>query len=319
MSLTLVTNPVETVGGVVNNIFAGFEDTEFVFSRKDLSNVSITAGAGTNVRIDTNGNDLTTKISVGDAVYLYAVGSTYTYNKSGLITVVSATYIEADISFIENATVSASNYINYYKNYYVECELVNVDNSDVKLLPFTLRDDGNDAGSITINVGIANDLNTIDYEFTTQQLTDSVTKFKFQYRQVYTLDDGDVTDSYTLVSDEIILVYATVQPDIESYITQFENPKIYSGYPFGVVMCHSDDNKDDDFLSVRYEQLDINHNSIISGTEIVQINDEYGLIFIDFTNEIISGDAQFIRFTSAWIGAPDWLSADWLPADWSTT
>ncbi len=134
MALTLITNPVETVGGVKHDIFAGFTDIEFVFKREDLTGVSITAGTGATIKIDAAGLD--TYLSVGDSVYVYAEGATYTYDKPGLVTVLDASYIEVDIDFIEVA--STNSYINYFINYYVDVQVVNASNTDVKIIPFSL-------------------------------------------------------------------------------------------------------------------------------------------------------------------------------------
>jgi hypothetical protein len=320
MAVTLVTNPVETVSGVVRDIFAGFEDVEFIFKREDMTNVGVASGIGTNVRISTT-SDLTTKISVGDGVYLFAAGDSgnYTYNESGLITVVTAAYIEADIDFIENATATASTYINYFKNYRLEVEVVNPDNSNIKILPFLLTDDGDDAGNITINVGIVNDKNTIDFEYTTGQLDDSVIKFKIRYRQNYTLNDGDVTDSYTLIVDEIILVYATEQPDYETFINMFDTPFLYEGYKNGVILCHSDNNMDDTSLQILYDELDINQNDLVSNTLITTLSSEYGLIFINFSGLSINEKTEYIRFKGNFVSGGDWNASDWDNADWKTT
>jgi len=313
MSLTLVTNPVTTVAGVVNNIFAGFEDTEFVFQRKDMTGVSVTSGTGTTSRISTS-SDLSSYLSIGDAVYLYAEGSTYTYNKTGLVTKLDTTYIEVDIDYIENA--STNSYINYFLNYYVEAELVNVDNSDVKVVDFSLKDDGTAAGVVIINVGIANDLNSLDFEYSSREIEEMRTKFKMQYKQVYTSS----SESFTLISDEIILVYAVEQPTIEKFINQFEYPELYEGYPNGVILCHSDSNNDASQINLVYDELDLNESDLVTNQGLVSFsNDEHGLIFVDFTGKSINANTEYIKFKATFSASPDWLAADWLPADWATT
>ena len=313
MALTLVTNPVQTVGGVVNNIFAGFDEVEFVFQRKDMTGVGVTSGTGTTIRISTT-SDLSSYLSIGDSVYIYAEGSTYTYNESGQVTVLNASFIEIDVNFIENA--STNSYINYFLNYHVDIELVNSDNSDINILGFSLRDDGTSAGVVTIDVGIANDKNLIDFVYSTRELTDSTIEFKVQYKQVYT----GSSESYTLISDEVILVYATEQPTLEKFINQFETPSLYAGYPNGVILCHSDENRDNTILEVLYDELDINQNDLVTDNAIISFSgDEHGLIFIDFTSISVGNNTRYIRFKGQFAAGGDWLPADWLPADWKTT
>lgn len=316
MALTLTTNPVETIGGVVNNIFPGFEKTEFVFNREDLAVISITSGSGTYIKITVLG-DYSSIISENDSVYIYAEGTTYTYNETGGVQSVSFggvnTDIEVDVDFIENASTNA--YMNYLKNYYVEMQLVNVDNPDIKVIPFSLKDNGTSSGTITIDVSLPNYLNSIEFDYSTGQLSDMIVKFKAQYRQVY---DGS-SESFTLVGDEIILVFATEQPEIEAFISQFDYPELYEGYPAGVVLCHSDQNNDTSALQLTYDELDINQNDVVLSNSIsTLISGEHGLIFADITGVSIDSKTEYIRFNGTFVSLADFLGADFLGADFAT-
>jgi hypothetical protein len=103
MALTLISNPVVTEGGIVKNLFSGFEPVEFLFKREDLPIVSVDLGVDAFVRI-TISNNLTTYLSVGDSVYLYAEGlDGYIYDNVGEITAITATTIDCTINYMKAA------------------------------------------------------------------------------------------------------------------------------------------------------------------------------------------------------------------------
>lgn len=274
MALTLVSNPVVTESGVVKNLFAGFLPVEFVFKREDLA-VSACGQGSDNKLLITIGVDLSNDISIGDFVYAYSEGANYTYDGSGEVLEITATTITIDVDFIENST---GGYINYKRNYFVEAELVNEDNADVKVLPFLLRDDGDNAGNITIDTSIANDKNELQFEYALQALGDARLKFRFQYREVW----EDSNESFTLVPDELILYFGTEQGVIESFVQELDDAFIYEGYPFGGIILHSDANNGGDNLSLLYDELDINKQAIDSNNVIGVISsDDYGQIFVN--------------------------------------
>ena len=51
--LTLVTNPVETVGGEVLNIFAGAQPCEFIFKREDITTSLVEQGTDDTIKVNT--------------------------------------------------------------------------------------------------------------------------------------------------------------------------------------------------------------------------------------------------------------------------
>ena len=298
MALTLVNNPVTINGSTTNNLFAGFEDVEFTFKREDLQIVSIGAGIDSKLLI-TVGLDLTAILSTGDEIYLFApssvANSNFKYDGVYTIETINATEILCEELFIE---ASESGYINYLPNYFVEAELVNVDNSDIKVIPFRLKDDGDLAGNININVSIANDLNELEFVSNSSELTDARIKFKMQYRQVY---DGS-SESFTLISDEIILYFGTEQPEqIETLISAFDEPKIYKGYDSGIIYLHSDSNTPEPLLFIRYEQLDLNKDTLVGVQDLKQYDTgtEYGqLLSILPGSTILNANTKYIRFSS---------------------
>lgn len=296
MSVTLIENPVVTEGGVVKNLFDGFGKVEFKFSRQDQEITGIGQGISNQILIQL-AVDLSTYLNVGDSVYYYSEGATYTYDDVSQVVAITATTITLAGDFIETAT---GGYINYYRNYYLDVELVNEDNSDIKILPFSLRDDGDNQGNITIDVSIANDLNIQFFEFIQQELTDSRIIFKVQYREVW----DDTTGSFTLIDDRIILVYATQQPDLEAFINELDEPKLWLGYPYGVILVHSDENSDDDTIEITYDELDINQSDLVTDIGLGSlVATKEGFIFINIDKDTVYNSAtEYIKLNGTYAG-----------------
>lgn len=292
MAITLVENPVVTESGVVKNLFAGFLPVEFKFKREDLQIISVGAGANNAVLV-TISQDLTSELNVGESAYLYAEGTNYTYDDSGEITAITSNSITIDINFIEAAS---SGYINYKQNYYLETELVDTDNSDVKILPFTIKDDGDNSGNITIDASLANDKNERNFEFALTELTEGRLKFKVQYREVW----RESNTSYSLIGDEIILYYATDQVDTEQLVQELDEAFLYEGYPFGGIALHSDQNVDGISIVFAYDELDINKANVSTDNSIGVIqSDKFGQLFVNLDKGIVySSDAEFVKINA---------------------
>lgn len=297
MALNLINNPVTTEGGIVKNLFAGFLPVNFEFKREDLAIVSVGLGVGQYIRI-TIGADLTSKLNIGDSLYLSAVGvSGYEYEKSGTITAITATTIDCTIDFVESATVG---YINYLKNWFLEVELVDPVNPLIKLLPFTLRNDGDLAGNITLDISIGNDLNNQIFQFITDQLEASRTALKVQYRDVF---EGSST-SFTLIDTEIVLVYATEQPDQESFLNSLDDAEFYEGYPFVSILVHSNDNSDDTGIDIKYDELDINKTDLTVDNAIANIDsNKQGFISANIDKTTVwNASTEYIRLKAIYTG-----------------
>lgn len=315
MSLTLVESPVVTDGGITYNLFAGFLPVEYKFKREDLSILSLSQGADNTVEL-LIALDLTSILSVGESIYLYAVGDTgsYTYDTQGEILEITATTIRLDLQYIES---SSSGYINYLPNYYVEAQLVHIDNSLIQMIDFSLTDDGDLAGNVIIDVSIANDKNSQYFASISEELTDARIKFKVQYRQVY---DGS-SESFTLIDEEIILVYATEQMDLDEFINDFDNPEIYKGYECGIVFAHSDANNLDTAISIYYDELDRNKYNINTDNLIIQFDaDDYGFLFALWDKDtVLDANTEYIKFKADYTALADYDAADYDGSDYKTT
>lgn len=298
MSITLINNPVTTESGITYNLFAGFEEVNFGFKREDAQVNGVGLGIDNNLLIQTQ-SDLSNYLNEGDFVYIFSTGLTHTYDDVGEVIAITSSTITISVDFIENTT---SGYINFYRNYFLECQLVNVNNSAVKILPLNLTDDGDNAGNIDIDVSIANDLNEqMLGEFSSGAMQESRVVFKLQYREVW---DENQESSYTLIDDEIILVYATEQMLVETFVNELDNPTFYRGYNYGVVLAHSKQNNEDTGIGVTYDELDINKIIINSGNPLVTLDaSQDGFLFASINKNInLTNDTEYLQLNAEYRG-----------------
>ena len=324
MSVTLVTNPVQTVGSEVLNLFAGFQPCEFIFKREDMAISLVEQGTDDTILINIP-DDLSSYLAVGESIYLYALGNVtgYEYDGNFEILELGTNTIRVDGDFIEQA---GAGYINYKKNYYLEVQVIDANNNNVKLLPFTLRDNGDSAGNITIDVSIVNDQNIVEIlqesDFSTYNglvLIDSRIRFKIQYREVY----DEATGNYTTITDEIILIYASEQPEREELMNDLISPFLYRGYPFMVALNHSNSNLEKSCVNVLYDTLDINQYDIDVNNLIYRFNsqNDYGILICHFDKSISSGFAsnvEFVRFKAEFASLPEYNPEEYTALEYKT-
>jgi hypothetical protein len=293
LSLTLVNNPITVESGITNNIFAGFLPIEFGFKREDAQITNVGLGIGTDIRISV-GIDLTSILEIGDSIYLNAIGITgYEYDETGTITDITTTTIDLDIRFIE---VASSGYINYKKNYSVEAQIIDPDNTDILLIPFSIIQDGDIQGNITIDLSIINDKNDITFNYVSNENQDMRIKCKFQYREVY---EGS-NNPFIINPDEIIVYYATTQGQTETILNSLDDPKIYKGYPFIGTFMHSDINNQEVAIDFKFDELNINQGTITSNNDIATLNaNKFGLLFINLYKDFsYDNDTKYVRLIS---------------------
>lgn len=302
--LQLISNPVETISGVVQNIFAGFRPVIFEFKRQDIVVSNIGEGSSSTVLLTVN-TDLSSVLSVGDSVYIYAEGLTYTYDSYAEVLEIGTNTVRINLDFIET---SPGGYMNYLKNWYLEAKLVRADNTNVSVIPFSLKQTGNGKGEIELDVSIANDKNDQVLDFQNGVIEDSRIKFKVKYRQVY----SGSSESFTTIDNEVILVFATENPDYESFLQSLDEPKIYKGYPFLAIFSHSDENNDDTGISINYDELDINEQELSTDNSLQNINAEnYGFIGANLpASTSFTSGTEFIKFNADFETIADFDSND---------
>ena len=307
MSLTLVTNPV---GSADAKTFAGFKPIEFVFKREDQAITSVTSGVG-GAKITLTA-DLTTYLSIGDTIYLYSPATNHNYDGVVTITDINATEITIDTPYLETGT---GGYINYYKNYYVELQCVNIENTDINLLDFSLEADGDNAGNITIDVSIINDLNSQRGAIDQAYVSDSSTFFYVKYRQVY----NGSSESFTILSSKMLIVlYATEQPTEEEILNSFDLPKIYLGYPASFAIAHAT-GATGQTNELLYEERDINGNALANDTLGTLSTVNNGFYTWEWDKDAtVENATKYIYFSFSTVGTYDFASPDFAYPDFLT-
>jgi hypothetical protein len=308
MSLSITSHPVTTVGINTVNVFPGFKPINIIFSRQDLSITGITTSSGS-IKA-TVGTDLTASLFVGDFIYIYSAGATFTYDASYEVLSISSTEIVLDGSYIEDST---GGYINYKQNYSVEMVLTNPSNFNVDLLGFTLKQTGTDAGIITFDTSIINDLNCQEFveQLTGREITEGRIKFNTKYREVWR---EDLTQVFINVNNPIIAIFATETFTIEKFSNPFELPILYGGYPTGIGFIHSDSNNGGEVVKISYDELDINQDDITTNNSSIQFEDEaYGVLLTttEDTSNIFNVNTKYIRLYAKLVKQTEYDAAEY--------
>lgn len=319
MAVSLVSYPVIVESGKVLNIFPGFSDVELEFDREDLDILSVGLGADNQIAIVVLG-DLTSDLNVGEGVYLYAEGATYTYNIAGKIVTVTYsapnTTITIDKNYIEAATVG---YINYKQNWFLESKLVNVDNNNIQEYPQLLSDDGSPSGVVKVNTSMLVDALKNEILATSQEVVNARNKCKVMYREVWRENQ---TETFTLVDEtSIVIVFAADDIEAESFLNKFETPKIWAGYPFLLNLAHSIENPTFNGIDILFDELDINQDDINTDNPLSNFNPEaYGLLQSNFDDnvKVIEDNTRYIKFRAETTAAAEYETVDYDDDDYLT-
>ena len=319
MSVSLTSYPVVTSSGKVRNIFAGFQAVELDFKREDAVVVDVTQGANNKILISIAG-DITSSLNVGEWVYLFSEGVTFTYDNSyQIITVVFSspnTEITVEGDFIEGST---GGYCNYKQNWFLESKLVSPDNNDVKNYPQLLQTDGNPNGEVEVNTAMLVDFLKNELFETSQEITEGRQECKVMYRESWREDDTAV---FVLVDQEpIIIIFAAKDSEIEDFTNEFETPRMWEGYPFFLNILHSLQNSVGERVAVTFDELDINQDNIIIDNALTNFEpDDFGILQSNFNDnvKIIEDSTRFIKFNANSSSAADYLTGDYDDSDYST-
>lgn len=301
MSISVESYPVSEAG---QNLFPGKSPVEIKFKREDLEIVSTEQGASNTVIINVTTN-LTSSLSAGEFIYL---NSGDVYDVQAEVISVSATEIRIDTQWLGEGTTGG--YINYKQNWYIELDIIDPDNDAIKIIPFTLRDDGDIEGNVTIDLSIINDLNddSIPDFDSLAEMADSRVKFDIQYREVW----RESTGAYTRITNPIILYPAKDEGTIETFNNNFSEPEYYVGYPNGAIFLHSDgDPLGGDTLYFYYDEKNINKSIIASNRNLGNIeNSKYGRIFVPLWDLDLLQNTEFITLEKLAVSIPEFNPAD---------
>lgn len=319
MAVTLTKYPVITSSGKVRNIFAGFSSVELEFKREDAQIVGVSQGVDNKILISITG-DITGDLNVGEWVYLSAQGSSFTYDDSfQILTVVFSspnTEITVNGDFIE---VASSGYSNYKQNWFLESKLVNPDNNDILNYPQLLQNDGNPNGEVEVNTSMLVDFLKNEIKSTSQEITEGRQECKVMYREVWREDDTEV---FTLVNQEvIIIIFAAEDSEIQSFVSSFDTPRIWEGYPFFLNMLSSLENLGGKRISVNFDELDINKTNVNTDNPLVDFNpNDFGILQVNFSDKVneIEDNTRYVTFNANSSGAADFETGDFDDNDFLT-
>lgn len=298
MSLALIDYPVKAVG---QNLFAGFSPIKIGFKREDIIITDTEIGVNNTVIVNFTFIPVNS-IKIGEYIYLYSPP----YNLVAEVLEVNVNFLRINTQWIGNTT---GGYINYKQNWYAELEIINPENEDDKILPFTLQDDGNKEGVVIIDLSVINDLNALEVPFfdgAPYEMADSRIKFDIRYREVWR---EDKVNSFTRIENPIIIIPAKTMGVIEEFNNKFDEPQYYKGYNNGAVFLHSDDAPSGDNRVVFYfDEKDRNKQVINPDQYIGQIDalETYGRLFVALKNLVLLENTDYITLKIEGSGIPEY-------------
>jgi hypothetical protein len=286
MSVSVIDYPVKIAG---QNIFPGNSPLEVTFKREDLQITSIEQGAGNTIVINVP-IDVTSSLNVGEYIFL----NSFTLNVTAEVLEISTTQIRINSQWLFN---NDDGYINYKQNYYLEIDTVSDVNVNIKILPFTLTDDGKANGEIIFDLSIINDLNPVNFpKFTgsTGLGGDTAIKFNIRYREQWRELNGG---AYAFINNPMIITPAIILGEVEQFTNAFSEPQYYVGYPNGAVYLHSDsDPAGGEFYNFYYDELDLNKDSIRNNMPFgTFLSVNYGKIFALMYNLDLLEGTEYVQ------------------------
>ena len=327
MSIVLTSYPVTVESGVINNIFPGYTDVELEFKREDIPLNSLGSGVDSQAEIVVTG-DITGNVNVGEYVYIYAIGTTYTYDGAFEVLAISYgapnTTILLKTPFVEGATTG---YANYYQNYFLESKLVNPDNTAILEYNGLLSDNGTPSGIIKVNVSQLVDKLSNEILLTSGEVTAGRNKCKVMYREVWRENQTNpfvlVGATPTVDNDTvpIVIIYAADEIQAETFVNKFTIPKMWEGYTFILPVLHSLQNNAGLKVSVKYDQLDINKDNINTDNPLVVFgSNNHGMLQVNMNDNLnaIDNNTRYLKFNASGINLADYKAGDYKAGDYST-
>jgi hypothetical protein len=291
MAITLTTYPTTTDGGTINNCFAGFGAVEIEYKREDAQIISISQGVDNQILISVAG-DLTSSLNIGESLYLFASGVSYSYDLNAKIVLIvfggvnTSVTIESD--FIQSASLG---YVNYKQNYFLEAKLVDPVNNNIKIYPSLLSDSGTPSGIVKINCSPVVDFLQSEILATSDEISAGRVALVAMYREVWRENQAE---SFVLqAGDKIVIFYGADNSEQEEFINGFEVPKLWEGYPFIISLLHSTVNNAGEPLTTTFDELNINQDTLTSANALhtFGVNEE-GVLQSNFNDNIVAINAN---------------------------
>jgi hypothetical protein len=276
MSLTVTQRPSTTIGGNTSRWNAAKNPIVYKMTRKDY-NITALANSGGALQITVNTNLTTLTSAQGGPVVagakIWVVTDNGAYN--ALYTVVSVTNVANSVVTFSAGTytvAATTGYINLMQrtNYRVQVGIYNAANSLISTLAYSPDKSGNVI--IDVSTPLLNTLsvdNLADYVtgFVTQDETTAYVKFYIRYTELWTNSaETETNDS----ANQFFALYGARQigdlyggnlaeyvnydngNPLAKFLTRFERPSIWRGYPFSIHTITSDNQVTDSNFRLQY-------------------------------------------------------------------
>lgn len=294
MSLIAITLPERSVNGELCKWQAVHHPIIFEVQRRDAL-VSMKFVANGFVRLAMGTAGASASLVVGDNIkYFSPSGAFYTWE----VTEILGGIIVTDGTITGSEWGGFINYVDSFKNYYVEAEIFSIDLSNTYVSIGTLRvkPNLNDVMKLSVNEWIKSSAefqNDFDYTQINEAIAGEGGRFSIRWREFYTGSNSPLQNitgiSYwTNSAKQIQEVYGsnmgdfcptpdatrTSNGDAAKFMSVFSKPTYFVGFPFSLNFIYSD-NLTNLVITRKEETFDVNDASVSTSSTNLQTSERY--------------------------------------------
>lgn len=331
MSVTITARPEKTINGHLTKWNSAHQPINFDLQRKDAAVFMKTNNSSGNILLRMS-SAIPSTVAVGQRVYFSSNTQKYTLT----ITAISGIYITTDGTILGNVVGGFLNYVDAYKNYFIETRILNVDNSGTYVDLGRQKSKTDLTGLATVNVQewiktAVTFENKFLYNRINKRQPGEGSKFSIQYRENF----NGVVGSYRVISGinywtnsakqiqevygrnmgEYTPTYDATRTAKAKFQSVFNRPTYFSGYLFSLNFIYSDN-----MLNYQLIRREITRD--INGVQTNTTSDNLFTIERFFANRLMlkGGYSSDVKTVDVWLetGSVDAGSSTELISSYST-
>lgn len=284
MSLTIVKAPTKSVNGHLSKWSAVHHGIEFEIQRKDATvTMKLLSGVGPSaaVKIKISGS-IPSSVAVGQTIYYCGPIQKYFCQ----ITAISGNWITTNLTAPGSYSGGFVNFVDAYKNYYIDTKIFGVNDSGQYIEIGTSRNKPNPTGLIKVNVHkwlktVAVYRNEFLYNAINKAIIGEGSKFSIRYRENFnglsTSFSGysavsywsnsakQIQDIFGSNMGEFVPTLDDTRAKRAKFLSVFEKPTYFVGFPFSLSFIYSDN-----LLNLQVKRMESTKD--LNGTQIALTN-----------------------------------------------
>lgn len=331
MSVTVTARPEKTINGHLAKWNSVHQPINFSMQRKDAAVTTKSLNSSGYIKLKMSA-PIPSSVAVGQKIYFFSPSQKYYLT----ITAISGLYITTDGVTAGYVFGGSLNYVDAFKNYYIETRILNVDDSSIYVNLGNQKNKVDITGLATVNVqqwlktAVIFE-NKFLYNQINKKQAGEGSKFSVQYREVFNGIAGIYTaikglSYWTNSAKQIQEVYGAnmgeYTPTLDNSRTAkakfqsvFNKPTYFVNYPFSLNFIYSDN-----MLNYQLIRREITRD--VNGVQIATTSDNLSTTQRFFSNRLMlkGGYSSNIKTVDVWLetGAVDAASPTEYTGGYST-